>query len=73
MVYVRCPRCEINYKYDYEQYCDICKRELKGEIFDNDDIDDLICPFCEKNKLDYGQDMCDDCYNKKNKREDTYS
>ena len=28
--YKKCPRCEINYILDAEEYCEICKQELRG-------------------------------------------
>ena len=27
--YVLCPRCELNYIQEGEEYCDVCKAELK--------------------------------------------
>ena len=34
-VYIRCPRCELNYIKKKDQYCDICKREMK--LIESDD------------------------------------
>ena len=52
--YVKCPRCDLNYMLDTEEYCDVCKAELKKGpqlIFaiddEEDDIDALdLCPRC---------------------------
>lgn len=66
MKYNRCIRCELNYIPEGEQYCEICKRELNGKYIDYDiNIDENICPFCEKYKLEYGEEMCQYCKNKK--------
>ena len=27
--YVKCPRCDLNYMLEGEEYCDVCKAELK--------------------------------------------
>ena len=27
--YVKCPRCDLNYILEGEDYCDVCKAELK--------------------------------------------
>ena len=27
--YVKCPRCDLNYMLKGEEYCDVCKAELK--------------------------------------------
>ena len=46
-VYIRCPRCELNYIKKKDKYCDVCKRELKL-IQSDDDIADLeLCSMCK--------------------------
>ena len=32
MGFIKCPRCELNYIQEDEQYCPVCKREMKGEV-----------------------------------------
>ena len=32
MGFIKCPRCELNYIREEEQYCSVCKREMKGEV-----------------------------------------
>ena len=32
MSIIKCPRCDINFIREEEQYCSICKREMKGEM-----------------------------------------
>lgn len=66
MKYNRCLRCELNYVADGEEFCEICKKELAGKYIDYDiNIDENICPYCEKCKLEYGEEMCLLCRNKK--------
>ena len=31
MGFIKCPRCELNYIREEEQYCPVCKREMRGE------------------------------------------
>ena len=37
--YKKCPRCEINYILEDEDYCEICKEELRG-ISHNEEFKD---------------------------------
>ena len=71
--YVKCPRCDLNYMKEEEEYCDVCKAELKKGpqlIFAIDDIDDEvetweICPICHHNRLKPGETMCSRCAEEK--------
>ena len=58
--YKKCPRCEINWIPDEEEYCEICLAELAGKILDEEDEDDL-CPVCGVNILEAGEKMCAEC------------
>ena len=47
-VYIRCPRCELNYIKKSDKYCDVCKKEMK--LIKSDESDDLeLCPICKVN------------------------
>ena len=67
--YVKCPRCELNYMKKGEEYCDVCKAELKKGpqlVFavDDDDMDDEavdLCPRCHHNYIKQGETMCEEC------------
>ena len=65
--YKKCPRCEINYILEEEEYCEICKQELSGaKHIDDDDIDEVddetgLCPICRKNYLNDGETVCEAC------------
>ena len=43
MTLTKCPRCELNYILDGEQYCKICRMEMKGEPV-RDEIE--MCTVC---------------------------
>jgi len=61
-VYVRCPRCELNYILKDEEYCSVCKQEMKvggGEI---DELDMEVCPICKTNYMMPHEIMCASCF-----------
>ena len=66
--YVLCPRCELNYMQEGEEYCDVCKAELKlgpQLIFAVDDeeenSDEKLCPYCKRTYIAEDEDMCEQC------------
>ena len=67
--YKKCPRCEINYILEEEDYCEVCKSELKGDKtdYDYDELEETeagLCPVCHKNYLSEGETMCKECAQK---------
>ncbi len=68
--YVLCPRCELNYIQEGEEYCDVCKAELKKGpqlVFavDEDEQETMeLCPKCRQNYLKLGEDVCEECAKK---------
>ena len=59
MGFIKCPRCELNYIREEEQYCSVCKREMKGEVHD-DPFE--LCSICNENPVMPGKDVCLVCY-----------
>ena len=65
--YVLCPRCELNYILEEEEYCDVCKAQMKGQklMFAIDDEDEgeelVVCPVCGKNMIRPEEKMCKQC------------
>lgn len=65
--YVLCPRCELNYMQEGEQYCDVCKAELKlgpQLIFTEDDEEaasEKLCPICKRSYISTEEEMCEQC------------
>ena len=59
MGFIKCPRCELNYIRKEEQYCSVCKREMKGESHD-DPFE--LCSICNENPAMPGKDVCLLCY-----------
>ena len=64
--YKKCPRCELNYILAEEDYCEICKQEMRGVIFkeptEEEEEEDLgLCPRCHKNYVSDGEKYCENC------------
>ncbi|MBR4503024.1 MAG: hypothetical protein IKP22_14255 [Clostridia bacterium] len=55
----KCPRCELNYIQEDEDYCKVCKREMKGE----DVVEEVeMCTVCNEHPAMPGKDICLFCY-----------
>ncbi|MBR1708732.1 MAG: hypothetical protein IJ719_07890 [Clostridia bacterium] len=59
MRFIKCPRCELNYIPEDEEYCPVCKREMKGER--HEELVEL-CSICNENPVMPGRDVCIECY-----------
>ena len=66
MGFIKCPRCELNYIREEEQYCPVCKREMKGESHD-DPFE--LCSICNENPVMPGTDVCYACYKEMNQHQ----
>ena len=65
-VYIRCPRCELNYCLKKDKYCSVCKSEMNGnkDIILND-LDLELCPICKINYIQPDEIMCTTCIKEK--------
>jgi predicted RNA-binding Zn-ribbon protein involved in translation (DUF1610 family) len=63
----KCPRCELNYAKDAEKYCDVCKREIKGEK-DAEALPDT-CPECGERPVVPGEELCILCLRERRRQE----
>ncbi len=63
MTLTKCPRCELNYITDGEQYCKICRLEMKGEPV-RDEIE--MCTMCGEHPAMPGKDVCLFCMKEMN-------
>ena len=66
MGFMKCPRCELNYIREEEQYCSVCKREMKGEAHE-DPFE--LCSICNENPVMPGKDVCLICYKEMNQQQ----
>lgn len=61
-VYVRCPRCELNYIEKKDKLCSVCKAELSANKEDYvSDLDLELCPICKTNYIQPDEIMCATC------------
>ena len=61
-VWIICPRCELNYIKKADQYCNVCKKEMKLIKSSDDDIGDLeLCPICKINFVQNDEEICESC------------
>lgn len=62
-VYIKCPRCELNYIKKSDKYCNVCKKEMKliKPEFEDDITDLELCPICKTNFIHGNEDMCASC------------
>jgi len=77
--YIKCPRCELNYILSNQEYCEVCKAEMKAGYQDEEELDELLledeatlCPHCKANYItDESKGMCDTCYEENSTSSDT--
>lgn len=63
----KCPKCELNYKQDDEQYCSICMKEMSGK----EDVSEFdVCILCGSNNVVEGENICESCMNKRTMEDD---
>lgn len=69
MKYKKCPRCGLNYILPQDELCIVCRDEIAGRksIFDQEDSEELLCPYCEKNTMGIDDIMCKQCAAKRSK------
>ena len=73
-VYIRCPRCELNYIEKKDKLCSVCKAELsakKDEFIG--DLDLELCPICKTNYIQPDEIMCATCLKEHQAEDDDVS
>lgn len=70
MQYTKCLRCGLNYVPFGEQLCKVCQDEIEGKrsIFDDEEYDVIVCPYCEKVAINAEELMCANCQAKRCKK-----
>jgi len=58
-IYIRCPRCELNYCLKSDKYCNVCKKEMKASGEVNEELDLELCPVCHISLIRPDEDMCE--------------
>ncbi len=64
---VKCPRCELNYMKEGDKYCEVCRREIKGEDENDDSLE--MCTECNEHPVIKGEDLCIFCLREKKRQE----
>ncbi len=66
-VYIRCPRCELNYIQKKDKFCNVCKIEMKavGTLGIDENLDLELCPICKVNFINPDEDICVACAKEK--------
>ncbi|MDD4815615.1 MAG: hypothetical protein PHQ62_00545 [Clostridia bacterium] len=65
-VYIRCPRCELNYCLKKDKYCSVCRAEMNGDKEALlDDLELELCPICKTNYIQPDEIMCSTCLNER--------
>ncbi len=67
MALKKCPRCELNYIREGEKYCEVCKREMKGESESEETVQ--ICVECGENSVVKGSELCAICLREARRQE----
>lgn len=60
-VYIRCPRCELNYIQKKDKFCPVCKADMEAKKDYIDDVDLELCPICKTNYIQPDEIMCANC------------
>lgn len=61
-VYIRCPRCELNFIEKKDKLCSVCKAELSAKKDEyTSDLDLELCPICKTNYISPDEIMCQTC------------
>ncbi len=65
--YIKCPRCELNYIFAKDKFCEVCKKSMRaGSLAEDDEYDYEeegleLCPICKLNYLNDGETICATC------------
>lgn len=65
MALKKCPKCELNYIKNDEQYCNVCMREMKKAISrhkqEEEEAEIIMCTECGEAPAVKGGELCAEC------------
>ena len=71
----KCPKCELNYIREGEEFCEVCKRELKRAQAhirhaqeESEDEEEILCSECGEAPAVRGGDLCISCLKEKKRQ-----
>ncbi|MDD6887528.1 MAG: hypothetical protein ACI4MR_03335 [Candidatus Aphodomorpha sp.] len=60
----KCPKCELNYIREGEQYCNVCMRAMKNGRIQAEPVaeeEETLCSECGEAPVVRGYDLCANC------------
>ena len=72
--YILCPRCELNYIEESEEYCTVCKAEMglidSSILIPEEEVEssEKLCPICKVNYIGDDEEMCFMCAKEREKQ-----
>ena len=67
----KCPKCELNYIREGEQYCNVCLRAMKNGRIQAEpaaEEEETLCSECGEATAVHGSDLCADCLREKKRQ-----
>lgn len=61
MALQKCPRCELNYILDGGKLCSVCREEVHGKAYVDEEEPAQMCSVCGEYPAVSGEDMCKAC------------
>lgn len=72
-VYIRCPRCELNFIVKKDKFCQVCKQEMQAlatNFADESGKEMGLCPICKVNFVTEDETVCSTCMSETDLTED---
>ena len=71
-VYIKCPRCDLNFIIKKDRMCAVCKQELadRSTNFTEDAGSMGMCPICKINYITEDETVCETCMGESDLSED---
>ena len=60
-VYIKCPRCDLNFILKKDKLCPVCKQEMQALNANLADEDVSLCPICKVNYVTEDENVCGTC------------
>lgn len=60
IVWIKCPRCELNYIQKKDKCCEVCRAEMTdpNKLIPDEEFEEIICPVCRVNMMNADEEMC---------------
>lgn len=71
-VYIKCPRCDLNFIQKRDKLCSVCKTEMQALATNyTDDAGNMgLCPICKANYIADEETVCETCIGESELTED---